>query len=115
MTPDGKDVVVPTQQPIALMDLAVRLLFTQWPDATVLSGNGESRWSPNSFFQIPFGEEKELFVYPTAAASVKGEKDPTNVDLIHLVRGDAEVTVVMDPTSEAGRRLIDHLLATRFP
>ena len=72
-------------------------------------------WYPPWYFEIPFGETTEFFVYRDEKARKAAEVDPTNVDMIHLLRRSNELTVVMDPGSEIGAALVDTLTYTKFP
>ena len=113
MTPGGTDVVISTDRPVELMELAVRWLFEKWPHGVVSSDEGT--WSRATFYLIPFGQKKELFVHRGLIDFDVSADDPTGVDMIHLLRRDTELTVVMDPGSPAGLALEKMLRATKFP
>lgn len=115
MTPGGVDVVIPTDRPVELMELAVRRLFAMWPHGVVCHTDGRRQWGPMWYYEIPFGEATEFFVFRDEAARKASLVDPTNVDMIHLLRRDGELTVVMDPGSAIGAALVDTLSHTKFP
>lgn len=115
MVPGGTDVIIPTDRPVELMELAVRRLFVRWPHGVVCHPDGMRMWYPPWYFEIPFGDTTEFFVFPNDTARKCAEVDPTNVGMIHLLRRDNELTVVMDPGSEDGAALVDTLTHTKFP
>lgn len=115
MVPGGTDVVIETTRPVELMELAVRYLFAHWKQSVVGSVDGTRLWFSQSYYQIPFGESTELFVFKDRNAYVASKEDPTNIDMIHLLRRDNDLTVVMDPGSAVGLELVDMLTHTKFP
>lgn len=115
MTPGGVDVVIATNHPVELMELAVRWLFARWQHGVVCDVEGGRLWFPQSYYRIPFGESTELFVYPTETSFVASREDPTNINQIHLLRRDNELTVVMDAGSQVGAELAEVLKSTKFP
>lgn len=115
MVPGGTDVVIATTRPVELMDLAVRWLLRHWKNGVVASADQSRLWFAHSFFHIPFGTDDEFFVFADGKKYVASKEDPTNIDMIHLLRRDNELTVVMDPGSTVGLELVDLLTHTKFP
>jgi hypothetical protein len=115
MVPGGVDVVIPTQFPFQLMELAVRFLFARWKQGVVANADNSRLWFPDAYYMIPFGTDDEFFVFSDGKKYVASKEDPTNIDMIHLLRRDNELTVVMDPGSVVGQELVDTLTHTKFP
>ena len=114
MQPGGNDVVIETERPIELMEIAVRWLFTHWKDAVVLDADSRKNWYAQDYYEIPFGEKPELFVFRDFAELASTESASERTDFIHLIRRNREFTVVMDPDSKEGYVLCDLLKSTKF-
>jgi hypothetical protein len=115
MQPGGTDVVILTQRPVELMEFAVRWLFSQWKQALACDANGGEKWFPQTFFNIPFGEHEELFVFPSKKDFDVSGDQPDRVNYIHLLREEDALTVVMPIDSREGAELAEVLKNTKFP
>jgi hypothetical protein len=115
MIPGGTDVVIETSRPVELMELAVRWLFSQWKLALACDANGAEKWFPQTFFNIPFGEHEELFVFPSKNHFDVSADQADTINYIHLLREEDALTVVMPTESREGAELVDVLKNTKFP
>jgi hypothetical protein len=99
---NGIDVQLPTRAGRQALEVAVRAIRQLWPHAVfenAASGDGYEY-----FWQIPFGEIEEIFVYRDAEAAktwdVAGAVPDALNTMIHLLHDKGLITVVIDERSD---------------
>jgi hypothetical protein len=104
----GTDVILPNpgMRPAAILDLAVRSIFSRWPDAKAQDVSSGEQFS--SFSTIPFSTLQELFVYQSFEALESWERlgaDPSNLNsMLHLIADEKELTMVVDDASDTSMK-----------
>jgi hypothetical protein len=104
----GIDVHLPTMAGDSSTEVAVRAIRQRWPRAVFENGITGERY--DHFWQIPFGEIEELFVYRDSASADtwddKGAIPAVYNMMIHLIPDDDLLTVVMDEKDSAMEELL---------
>lgn len=94
----GIDVRIPTRAGVSSSEVAVRAIRQKWPNAVFENGLTGDRY--DGFWNIPFGEIEELFVYKDSDAATiwdaKGAVDEASNSMIHLISDPDLLTVVVD-------------------
>lgn len=94
----GIDVHLPTKAGASSIEVAVRAIRQLWPQAEFENGITGERY--DHFWQIPFGEVEELFVYHDSESADKWDAEGAIPDvyntMIHLIHDDDFLTVVVD-------------------
>jgi hypothetical protein len=104
----GIDVHLPTMAGASSIEVAVRAIRQSWPSASFENGITGERY--DHFWQIPFGEIEELFVYQDSAAAdiweAEGAVPAAFNTMIHLIPDDDLLCVVVDEKDEAMEQLL---------
>jgi hypothetical protein len=106
----GTDVVIPTRADTAALDVAVRAIRREWPDAVFENAETGDRFL--EYEELAFGDITELLVY-RSEAFVDAWDDPDAGSLrfstmIHLLAGEGELTVVIHDRNDLQiRRIVD--------
>lgn len=105
----GIDIRLPTRAGIESVEVAVRAIRQFWPQAVFEHGDTGERY--NDFWQIPFGDVKELFTYrDRSVADVWDEKgaipDVSNT-MIHILYDEGLITAVIDEWTAEMEAIID--------
>jgi hypothetical protein len=113
----GEDVIIqlPDASPSVAMSAAVRYVLDRWP-AAVMQDDTARRF--DSFATMDFGHLREVFVYRDEQAFQSWERlgaDATNANqMIHLLAGDGQFTIVVDSLKDAGSESIVRGLCDRL-
>lgn len=99
----GIDIRIPNRVGPKSVEVAVRAIRQQWPRAVVENGTTTARY--DYFWQIPFGDVEELFVYRDANSAELWDKcgaiTEAENSMVHLICDEGLITVVIDDrTSE---------------
>jgi len=94
----GVEIPIRTQAGAESMVVAVRAVRQIWPRAVFEDGVTADRY--NRFWEIPFGEVEELFVYRDETAAdawdEHGAIPRLKNTMIHLISDDDRITAVID-------------------
>ncbi len=94
----GIDVELIAYNDDSSLEVAVRAIRQVWPRAVFADAFSGDRYA--SFWEIPFGETEELFVYRDAAAaetwSSEGAVETTFNTMVHVIRDPGFITIVID-------------------
>ena len=105
----GVETYVRTGAGTAALEAAVRAIRQHWPGAVFENGDRGDKY--DEFWQVPFGELSEIFVYRDHAASQGWDEDGAVPELyntmVHLIADDG-ITVVVDEKDIE----MDQLIAT---
>lgn len=84
----GIDIILKTNQPHFLFELAVSVLRKMWNGCTILDANENKK--VNQFNEMPKDLPNEIFIF----------KNPDCIfvenEMVHLLLGDDQITVVVD-------------------
>ena len=104
----GIDTRLPTRAGDEAVQVAVRAIRDHWPHAVFENGDNGDRY--DNFWQIPFGELDEIFVYQDINAAkawdAEGAIPRLYNTMIHLIGDDDMVTVVVDEKDAAMQEVI---------
>ena len=104
----GIDVHLPTRAGDEAVQVAVRAIRDHWSHAVF--ENGDSGEQYDSFWQIPFGELDEIFVYQDTDAArawdVHGGVPQLCNTMIHVIGDQDMITVVVDEKDAAMQEMI---------
>lgn len=105
----GIDVRLQTGAGVESVEVAVRAIRQLWPRAVFENGNTGERY--NQFWQVPFGEVEELFVYrDPCAADVwdrSGAIPEAQNTMIHVLYDEGLLTIVIDERTSEMEAAID--------
>lgn len=94
----GQDVIIPTNSPLAAIDLAVRTVKRLWPSAVLEDGETGEVLQP--YREMRLAGRREILAFKDIQASKRwadvGADDSTKGTLIHLLVSPGELTVVVD-------------------
>ena len=94
----GIDIDVPTRCGESSIEVTVRAIRQLWPHAEFENGINGDRYQ--HFWQIPFGEIEEIFVYRESASADRWDKEGAIPELyntmIHIIADEEMITVVVD-------------------
>jgi len=104
----GIDVPLRTMAGDSSSEVAVRAIRQEWPLAVFENGLTGERY--NNFWQIPFDEIEEIFVYRDSACAdvwdAEGAIPAVRNTMIHIVSDDGLITVVVDERDRAMNEII---------
>lgn len=104
----GIDVRLSTMAGESSIEVAVRAVRQRWPRATFENALTGEKYT--LFWQIPFGEIQELFVYRDSQCAKKWDADGAVPEvyntIIHLIPDDELLTVVVDERNAAMNELL---------
>jgi len=104
----GVDIHIPTMGGASSIEVAVRAIRQLWPHSVF--ENGESGVRYDRFWQIPFGELDEIFVYCDVVSAdlwdAEGAIPAAYNRMVHLVADEDMITVVVDEKDTAMERII---------
>lgn len=104
----GIDVRLRTMAGDSSTEVAVRAIRQRWPRAVFENGITGERY--DHFWQIPFGEIDEMFVYRDAAFADRWDTEGAIPDvyntMIHLIHDGDLLTVVIDEKDRAMEELL---------
>lgn len=91
------------------MARAVKAIELIWPDLVIKRAGAKQTWQ--TWRAVPFAQQHELLVYKSSEHAGKWKAlgaDPSLTDtMVHLLRGDRELTIVIDnPDSAEMRRFL---------
>jgi hypothetical protein len=105
----GIDIEIPTKCGDASIEVAVRAIRQRWPHAEFENGITGDRY--HRFWQIPFGDLSEIFVYRDPNSADQWDKDGAIPELdntmIHVIGDEELLTIVVDECDE----LIEEIVA----
>src|SRR5688572_11412048 len=106
----GTDICIPTRAGLNALDLCVRIICDEWPEAVFEDANSDASWQ--SYDNLPLGKLSELFVYCNQASAQRWEAfgaDPGLANtMIHLLQSKSTVTLVVDDADQIDmRNLVD--------
>ena len=91
------------------IEIAVRAIRQQWPSAVF--ENGETGEKYPRFWDIPFQNLNEIFVYRDTTAAdewdSQGATSESSNSMIHLIADAGLITVVVDELNDAMSEIID--------
>ena len=91
------------------IQVAVRAIRQQWPKAVFENGDTGERYA--RFWDIPFQDLKEIFVYRDTVAAddwdSKGAIPELSNSMIHLIADTGLITVVVDELNAAMSEIVD--------
>lgn len=94
----GIDIRLPSKAGLDSIEVAVRAIRQVWPQALIEHGDTGELYS--NFWDVPFGEVNELFVYRDHnAADIWNEKGAileVYNTMIHIVYDDGLITLIID-------------------
>jgi hypothetical protein len=94
----GKDILIPTDPGAAALDFAVRAISRRWTSAVF--EDAETGCMFDTYASVPFGTVREILVYKDKSAADRwhdlGADDALNGTMIHVLRGPAGLTLVVD-------------------
>jgi hypothetical protein len=94
----GIDIRIPNRAGQESVEVAVRAIRQQWPSAVFENGNTAERY--DSFWQIPFGDVEELFVYRDANSAELWDKHgaipAAENSMVHILYDEGLITAVID-------------------
>lgn len=94
----GIDVRLPSMAGVESVEVAARAVRQAWPHAVFEHGDTGERYS--YFWQVPFGELRELFVYRDSSVAdiwdEMGAIPEVSNTMLHILYDDGLVTVVID-------------------
>ena len=94
----GIDIPIETRAGKQSMEVAVRAIRQHWPHAVVENAVTGDRY--NRFWEVPFGEVEEMFVYRDEAAADAWDEHGAIAELknsmIHLLTDEGLITAVID-------------------
>ena len=94
----GIDIRIPTQAGRSTVEASVRTIRQLWADPVFENGLTGERYE--SFWDVPFGQIEELFVYRDAQAAdqwdAMGAIPELSNTMIHLIADPGALTVVVD-------------------
>jgi hypothetical protein len=114
----GEDILIPLPDasPSVAMSAAVRYVLDRWPDAVMQDGDTARRFA--SFAAMDFGHLREVFVYHDEQAFQSWDRlgaDATNANqMIHLLAGDGQFTIVVDSLEDVSSASIVRELRDRL-
>ncbi len=104
----GIDIHLPTMAGASSIEVASRAIRQRWPLAVFENGITGERY--DQFWEIPFGEVEELFVYRDIASADKWDAEGAIPEvyntMIHLIPDDDLLTVVVDEKDAAMMELL---------
>ncbi len=105
----GVDISIPTRAGKWSMEVAVRAIRQHWARAVFENGLTGDRY--DHFWEVPFGEIEELFVYRDAQAADAWEEhgaipEFTNT-MVHLLADDGTITAVIDERDVNTERILE--------
>jgi hypothetical protein len=94
----GIDIRLPSKAGLESIEVATRAVRQLWPRAVFEHGDTGEHYA--FFWQVPFGELRELFVYRDGQAAevwdAKGAISEVSNTMIHIIYDDDLVTMVID-------------------
>ena len=94
----GIDIEIPTKCGTSSIEVAVRATRQRWPHAGFENGISGDRY--HHFWQIPFGDIEEIFVYRDSDSADRWDKEGAIPELfntmIHIIADQDMITVVVD-------------------
>jgi len=94
----GIDIRLPSKAGLESIEVATRAVRQSWPRAVFEHGDSGERYA--YFWQVPFGELRELFVYrDNEVANVwdaRGAVPEVSNTMIHIIYDDDLITLVID-------------------
>jgi hypothetical protein len=94
----GIDVYIPTRAGRSSVEIAVRAIRQIWPRAVFENALTGDRY--NHFWEIPFGDLEELFVYHSATAADIWESEGAIAEvynmMVHIIDDKEMIIVVVD-------------------
>jgi hypothetical protein len=104
----GIDIQIPTYGGASSIEVAVRTIRQQWPQAVFENGLTGERY--DHFRQIPFGDIEEIFVYRDRNAAdlwdQEGSIPATQNTMIHLLADADLITAVVDERDPAMEEIL---------
>lgn len=104
----GIDIYLPTRVGDVAVEVAVRAIRDHWPSAVF--ENGDTGDPYDHFWQIPFGELREIFVYRDSNAATgwnaEGAVPQLYNTMIHVIGDEGSITVVVDEQDETIQEVI---------
>ena len=104
----GIDIRLPTRAGDVAVQVAVRAIREHWPDAVF--ENGDTGDGYDRFWQIPFGELDEIFVYRDSNArqgwDTEGAVPELYNTMIHVIGDEDMITLVVDQKDAAMQEMI---------
>lgn len=105
----GIDISLPTRAGDESIEVAVRALRQRWPHAVFENSDTGERY--DRFWQVPFGQIDELFVYRNEEQANQWDEHGAIPELkntmIHLMADNGLITVVIDERDANTERIID--------
>lgn len=110
----GTDIIMRTSSGPAALDLCVRMICLEWPNAVFEDARSERH--VHAYEDLSFSRLGEIFVYRDAEAAKAWQElgaDESNQNtMIHILMSDTEMTVVVDdPHAAAMARVLDSIRA----
>jgi len=94
----GTDISYPSQADDSSLELCVRAIRQFWPGMIIEDDETNKRY--DEFWQISFGDMKEIFVYQDEETADRWDDAGASPELedtmIHIIRGQGEVFLVVD-------------------
>ncbi len=107
----GIDIRIPNRAGQESVEVAVRAIRQKWPAAVFENGNTAERY--DYFWQIPFGDVEELFVYRDANSAELWDKHgaiPAAMNsMIHVLYDDGLITAVIDDRTEEMEAIVQSI------
>jgi hypothetical protein len=104
----GIDIRLPTHAGRSSVEIGVRAIRQRWNQAVFENGLTGDRY--DHFWQIPFGEIEELFVYRDSASAdlwdAEGAIPRAYNTMIHIIYDEEMLTIVVDDRTAAMNELI---------
>jgi hypothetical protein len=104
----GIDTHIPTRVGDLAVEVAVRAVRQHWPDAVFEHGDTGDKY--DEFWQIPFGELNEIFVYRDPIASQRWDAEGAVPEvyntMVHIIADEGMITLVVDEKDAAMQQLI---------
>jgi hypothetical protein len=94
----GIDIRIPSRAGDLSVEVAARAIRQAWPNATFEDGLTGDRY--DHFWDIPFGETEELFVYRDPASAEIWDAEAATPDtsnrMVHIIADEGLITAVVD-------------------
>jgi hypothetical protein len=109
----GIEIRLPTRGVTAPLEVAVRAIGQEWPDAVFENGISGERY--DEFGQIPFGSIEEIFVYRDRDSAdvweAHGAIPAVHNTMIHIISDDGLLTLVVDRRDAAMEAILGAVAA----
>jgi hypothetical protein len=107
----GIDIRIPNRVGQESVEVAVRAIRQQWPRAVFENGNTAERY--DYFWQIPFGDVEELFVYRDANSADLWDKygaiPEAENSMVHVIYDDGLITAVIDDRTKETEAIVQSI------